>query len=217
MKHDSAVAILLLAFCTFLLSCGGPETPSVRYSFDFSTGAQGWIGGSAEYPVDYEPNMDIHTEIRNLPYPLDQKRTAYYLGGWNFSDDLYVYVKKHITDLKPNRSYQLTFTVTFATQDGEVGVAMGIQTGATRTEPNRIVVQRNDQAYYVMNVDKGVSIGNSTKSTPGWQLKTLRSASPLTMQTDSSGSIWLLVGADSNWESLSRIYITNIEVQAREN
>jgi hypothetical protein len=164
--------------------------------------------------------MEIDTEIRYLPYPLDQTRIAFYIGGRNDSDDLYLFLKRHVTGLKPNQSYAFTYTVTFGTHDGDVGVIMGVQGGATPTEPNRIVEQRSGYPYYVMNVSKGVPVGISTKphpDSPDWELKTVKSTTPWNAESDANGAIWLLVGADSNWESWSELYITRIKVEAREN
>jgi hypothetical protein len=77
------------------------------------------------------------------------------LSGYNLSKDLFMYVKKRITGLRPNTDYTITFQVELASDlntasSGGSG-SVSLKAGATQSEPKSVI----EAGYYVMNIDKG--------------------------------------------------------------
>jgi hypothetical protein len=229
----------LLAFISIFLicisSCGAkrssmPATPQI-VQVDFSGGSQNWVAGFADYPAGQETFFQLASGIQPLPTPLDQTKTGFFISGINHSDDLFMFLKAKVTGLKPNTVYQASFHVEFATSapqgcpgvGGPPGEGVIVKAGASVAEP--LAVLQSD-GFLRMNVDKGqqalggkdaIVIGNVANSStdcanPVFQTKALDSASAFSVQTDSTGSLWLLVGTDSGFEGTTSLYYRLVKV-----
>lgn len=223
------VWVMLLAL---LMGCsdddeqGGNE--ELSYSYDFSSGAEGWTADFADYPAGEEEAYELEFAHTALPDPLDNSQNALMLSGQNFSDDLFMFVKKELTGLMPNQEYELTFEVEFASNEsqgqsgigGSPGESVYIKVGAATEEPEK---QEDEEGWYRLDIDKGnqaeggenmVVIGNFANDTDEniYTLKTLSNPNPVSATTGSDGSLWLLVGTDSGFEGKTTIYINRIKV-----
>lgn len=200
-----------------------------QYNFEFSSGQEGWIGGFADYPVVTEADFELETIHSVLPLPLDQTKRAIKQSGNNHSDDLFMFVKKKITNLAPNQNYKITFNLEIATNasDGSVGVggspgsSVFVKVGATQIEPN---VKIDNSNYYRMNIDKSdqgasgtdmIVIGDLSNGLTEYiyNLKTLTNTTPFEAKSNSNGELWIIVGTDSGYESTSTVYYSKIAVQ----
>ncbi len=134
----------------------------------------------------------------------------------------------------PHTTYRVAFQVDLASNapTGTVGVggspgdSVYVKVGVSLAEPNAIV---GDDNYWYMNIDKGnqassgedaITIGTIGVELPGvgggpiYKMKSLDNlAEPLLITTDDQGHVWLLVGVDSGFEALTRIYLTDIAVE----
>lgn len=196
---------------------------------DFSTGQHGWTAGFADYPVADEAIYNLQSDYRTLPAPLDTSQRALFISGVNRSDDLFMYWKGQIVGLSPGTRYRASFEVEFATNvpsgcvgvGGSPGESVWIKAGATDIEPESVLVD----GFYLMNIDKGnqstsgenaVVLGDIATSQPcgggepQWELKQLVGTETLTFTADSDGRVWLLVGSDSGFESITSLYYTRI-------
>jgi hypothetical protein len=226
-----------IAICLICMaSCGGtkqssvPATPQV-VQVDFSAGAQNWVAGFADYPAGQETFFQLASGVQPLPTPLDQTKTGFFISGINHSDDLFMFLKAKVTGLKPNTVYQASFHVEFATSapqncigvGGPPGEGVFVKAGASVAEPQGVL---QSDGFLRMNVDKGqqavggkdaIVIGNVANSStdclnPVFQTKALDSASAFSVQTDSTGSLWLLVGTDSGFEGTTSLYYRLMKV-----
>ncbi len=215
----------------FFAACNtGDDTGKepVELTFDFSGGAAGWTGDFADYPVGEAESYELDYKISTLPAPLDENEAAFVLTGTNMSDDLFMFMKKRITGLEPNTTYNADFTVEFASDvpDGTPGIggspgeSVFIKAGATQVEP---VPVEDDMDYYRMNIDKGnqsqggsdmVVIGDFSNDTDEevYVLKNVSTETPLTVTTSQNGELWLIVGSDSGFEGNTTIYYNFIGV-----
>jgi len=208
---------------------------SIYYESDFSVDADGWAGGFADYPLDVLPeDWQMEYEYEPLPASLNVDANGLMLQGSNHSDDLFMYAKRPFSGLCPNTTYQVKFDVTLASNaaTGTVGVggspgdSVYVKAGASVVEPNAVVVAGDD--HWRMNIDKGnqassgrdaVTIGTIGVELPGlgggplYKFKTLENSLPLFVTTDDQGTVWLLVGTDSGFEALTRVYFTDIAVK----
>ena len=208
---------------------------SVHYQSDFSVDEDGWAGGFADYPLDVLPkdwNMEFGYEP--LPASLNVNANCLMLQGNNHSDDLFMYAKRPFSGLCPNTTYQVKFDVILASNaaTGTVGVggspgdSVYVKAGVSVVEPDAVVVEDDD--HWRMNIDKGnqassgedaITIGTIGVKLPGlgggplYKFKTLENSLPLFVTTDDHGTVWLLVGTDSGFEALTRVYFTDIAVE----
>ncbi len=158
-------------------------------------------------------------------------RLAQYMSGNNPSDDLFMFMKRKITGLQPNTTYQVTFVVEFASiyptnafgVGGPPGEGVTMKAGLTLIEPDTMIIMKGGP-YVVMNIDKG------NQSTPGVDMDTIGHVGvsdtttvytlktndnighPFTFKTDQTGEAWLIIGTDSGFEAETALYYSSIIV-----
>ena len=198
-----------------------------NFSFDFESDAEGWMVGFADLPVDYDQSIyELAHEHRPLPDGLEG--SGIYVQGHNRSDDLFMFLKRRVDGLRPNMAYTVSAYVDLATNvptalfgiGGSPGESVFVKAGASTVEP---VGEEDSSRYIRMNIDKGnqanggasmVVLGNVAHrevANREYRIKTLDNANlPLTVTTDNEGQVWLIVGTDSGFEGLSRLYYARI-------
>ena len=215
----------------FLLSaCGGGDTvhtPQVATSF--STGLDGWKGGFADYTTETAPT-DVVWETRALPAPLTGN--AYYTGGTNRSDDLFIYSTKKISGYQASKNYKLSFEIEIATNQssgcfgvgGSPGESVYVVAGAAPTEAKTVLIA----GQYRVNLERGNQatpgpasqvLGNVANSVQNcgpqvYQSKVLASTAPLTVKSDANGDIWMFFGIDSGFEAKSAVFYKSFKAKA---
>ena len=224
----------------FLFSCSlsDEEAPSISVfsaSFDFDQSPDGWEADFADLPsyLDDTSFYELRFEHTDLPSNLGARKSLM-LSGNNHSDDLFMFLKRRITGLIPNTSYNLVFEVELASNAPENSVGAGgspgnsvfLKAGASEIEPKKIV----ESDRYVLNIDKG------NQSTSGYNAIVLGDISVPAASTDyvlisrsnassshsdhqrffaqsnGDGEIWLIVGTDSGFEGVTTVYYTKINV-----
>jgi hypothetical protein len=237
MKLCSSRSILgLLIF--FVAACGIEDEPGgfriISYTFDFNTSKHDWIPGFAEFPSGPDDSTFYELQFAHTALPDSHKR-ALMLSGNNHSDDLFMYVKKKITNLDPNTPYTLTFEVEMESDAQKASVGAGgspgqsvyVKVGASKNEPKTLI----DDDYYIVNIDKGdqsqsgadmIVIGDISipSDSSGYVAIKRTNAplnnnsynSPIVATTNSDGEMWLIVGTDSGYEGITTLYYTNINI-----
>lgn len=225
--------LLVPFFIIVLFSCRDPEVdPPERtvHEWIFDEDAQGWEGDFADYPVGVEEFYELEYSHTRLPAPLDTTRGALMLSGSNRSDDLFMYIKRRITNLLPETVYHITFHVEFASNvaDGMAGIggspgeSVYVKAGAAAGEPDRII---DDMDYYRMNIDIGnqsqdgsdmVVIGDFSNNTDQ-EVYTIKAVAndnqAFSVLSSDTGELWIIVGTDSGFEGTTTIYYSNIRVE----
>ena len=228
----------LIIFSTLILAlagCGNNDQTNVveptEYIYNFQEDSEDWTAGFADYPN--EPNVEDFYELEfshsMLPSPLRITDGALKQAGNNHSDDLFMFVKKKITELVPFRTYNVSMEIEFASNapNGSVGVggspaeAVYIKAGASTSEPLKVL--DNSDNYYRMNIDKGNQaqdganmkligdFANGTESS-AYNLVTLKTMISISVESNANGEIWLVVGTDSGFEGKTTIYYNKIKV-----
>lgn len=198
------------------------------FNFDFSDGFQGWSGDFADYPAADSLMYQLTFSRGRLPQPLDTNRFALRISGKNHSDDLFMFIRKKISGLPPNTSYQLRFDVELASQaptnavgvGGAPGEGVTLKAGATLFEPARV----NSNGFWLMNLDKAnQSIPGADMDTMGhvgvsdttsvFTLISRSNASHLfSINSGPDGSVWICIGTDSGFESTTTLYYSRISL-----
>ena len=211
---------------------GSDESPElgsdpVEFDFSFDTDAEGWVVDFADLPEDYDQSIfELDGGHRALPNGLDG--AGIFVQGHNRSDDLFMYLKRRVDGLTSAASYAVSATVDLATNAALASVGIGgspgssvfVKAGASTAEPE---AAPDRTRHLRMNIDKGnQSRGGSQMAVLGtvghpdivgneYRLKTLDNMeSPVDVKADDSGSAWLIVGTDSGFEGLTRLYYDRI-------
>ena len=225
---------LLVALALSLSACGSPTAPGAMVvTLDFSSGAQGFVAGFADYPPANESIFFLQSGHLPLPPATGASGGGLFISGINRSDDLFMYYKGRITGLVPNTRYGAGFVLEVATNAptgcGGVGGAPGesvyLKAGIMVVEPAGVLAS---DGHLRMNIDKGnqanggvdaVILGNVANSqpcgedTPRYELKTVSSGNQEVVATaDAQGRLWLLFGSDSGFESLTALWYTQVSV-----
>ena len=205
----------------------GPGSDPVEFDFSFETDADGWVVAFADLPKDYDQSIyELDGGHQALPDGLGG--AGIYVQGHNRSDDLFMYLKRRVDGLTPAASYTVSATVELATNAALASVGIGgspgssvyVKAGASTAEPD---AAPDRIGHLRMNIDKGnQSRGGSQMVVLGtvghpdilgdeFRLKTLDNMdSPAVVEADDSGSAWLIVGTDSGFEGLTRLYYNRI-------
>lgn len=206
----------------------GAAAEAISVSDDFTQGDQGWEAGFADLPEDPGATYELDSGLRPLPDELGVDGTGYLLQSHNRSDDVFMFLKKHLgaeDGIVANQAYEVRFTITFASDAPSGGVGIGgapgesvyLKAGAGPVEP-RAVPQSDGTVR--MNVDKGnQAIGGPAASVAGNIANGQEPVSPgpqpyvsvtrehthtLPARADAEGNLWLLVGTDSGcWKAMS--------------
>lgn len=218
-----------------LINRGAPAE-TISASFDFSESDQGWESGFADLPRDPDEIYELESGLRDLPAELGVDGTGYLLQSHNRSDDVFMYLKRHLgaeDGVLPNQAYQVRFTITFASNapTGAVGIggapgeSVTLKAGAGPVEPEAVP---QDDGNTRMNVDKGnQAVGGPAASVVGdiangeepvdggdqpYVSMTVEHTHTVSARADAEGNLWLLVGTDSGFEGLTALYYQKIDV-----
>ncbi|MGW8393686.1 hypothetical protein [Pseudoduganella sp. HUAS MS19] len=224
-----------VAMLSVLAACGGgnetdkgPRQVSAAVDFD-RDGITGWTGSSSDYTPETAPT-NVVFEQRTLPAPLTGK--GYLLGGTNRSDDLFLFVKKQFVGLEKNTTYNINFSLKFASnaQSGCMGVggapgeAVWVHAGATATEPKAVTVNNEIR----MNIDRGnqagggkdvqvigdIANGQACGTAVSYASKTVKSDKAQRVTTDANGAVWIILGIDSGFEAYSQVFLQSVQLDA---
>ena len=235
-KKFKLVMLILLSFA--LAGCATSYDTEYQFEFDFENDEQDWVTGFADLPTDYDPLIyELDSGWGALPSGLEGN--AIYLNGHNRSDDLFMYLMVQVEGLRPDTNYQVHFSIDLAsnTPEGMMGIggspgeSVYVKAGAVDFEPE--VIEAAD-GWLRMNIDKGnqasegedmINLGTlanpnidlDTFTGEEYALMTLTSEDRLfEVISDGNGIVWLIVGTDSGFEGLTRVYYDKISIQMNE-
>lgn len=211
------------------------NTPaSLDFNYQFTKDTEGWKGGFADMPTDYNKEIYELDYARNL-IPV-QNNTSNYglkLSGHNRSDDLFMFLSKGIEGFKPNTSYNVNLKFAMYTEAGGGSIGIGgspaesnfLKAGILPSEPLSVPTSSSGEEYYRMNVDIGSQgtggkdvkvIGNAAKpdvDKEGYQRVDFDYNAKVT--ANAKGQIFILIGSDSGFEGLTALYFDDIKVSAK--
>lgn len=205
-----------------------PKSGYVELHYVFEKNANDWTSGFADYPKNDESDYELQFEYTKLPTPLDTTKGALKLSGNNQSSDLFMYVKRKVVGLEPNKEYIIGFNVNFASNIADTTVGAGvsagenvyIKAGVSNIEPDKVL---QEDGMYRMNV----AIGNQSQAGSNTQVlgdfsndtainqythKILSSVTGMKATSNAEGELWFLVGTDSGFEGITTIYLDRISI-----
>ena len=224
---QGVLGVLVLVFAA---SCSHDQEVKVySVSYFFNDSISGWTGDFADYPVD-SAGYHLHFDLDTLPYKInsDSSKKALRISGINKGDGLFMFIKKEVTGLRPNTTYELLFNVRIAS-NAPTGIVAGkspgdsvlIKVGGTTAEPQKILV---DDIYRI-NLDKGaesvdggdmIIVGRTGVATTTTDYAVIVRNNNLTrgvfVRTNERGELWVIVGTDSLYKGETTLYYTQVDV-----
>jgi hypothetical protein len=223
---------LVVLFAVAVVSClPEQEVKIYSVSYFFKDSLSGWQGDFSDYPVD-TAGYRLRAELDTLPYNLnaDSTKKAIQLSGIDSAGDLFMFIKRKVSGLRKNTTYEILFNVRLASNapTGEVdgggvpGENVYLKVGASTIEPEKEIVEDS----YQLNIDKGnqsedgenmIFIGNiavavTTPQKYALIVKNNNSLNGIYATTNDAGELWLIVGTDSDFEGQTTLYYTQIDV-----
>jgi hypothetical protein len=238
MEFKKFIMVMLILLSLALAGCATSYDTEYQFDYDFEENEQDWVTGFADLPADYDPLIyELDSGWGELPSGLEGN--AIYLSGHNRSDDLFMYLKRQVEDLKPNTTYQVEFSIDLAsnTPEGLMGIggspgeSVYVKAGATTEEPEVIT---DDNGWLRMNIDKGnqasegedmINLGTianpnidlDTFTGEEYALMTLTSEGrAFEVLSDDQGQVWLIAGTDSGFEGPTKVYYDRISISVVE-
>ena len=216
----------ILGLLVFLTRCNDGEQAITVFtiSFPFNDSFQGWVGDFADYPETNSIAYELYVGHDLLPENLNTngETRGLHISGKGNNRDLFMFMKRKISGLRPNATYELLFSVKLASNmpTGGIGESIHLKAGASILEPRKEL----QAGVYRMNIDKGelaeggedmITIGNvGVSSTTQFLMitRTNSSKNSFTITADESGEIWLVVGTDSGYDGTTSLYYTQVDV-----
>ena len=238
MRHITQILLSLIVLPVFLTSCSAGYEQAYQFSYTFDQDQQDWTAGFADLPADHDPDAyALDFGWGELPSGL--QGSAIYLSGNNHSDDLFMFIQKQITGLKPGTTYQVGFDIELAsnTPGGLVGIGgspgenVYVKAGAVDVEPEIVT---DDIDWLRMSIDKGNQASEGTEminlgtiANPNIDLETFTGEEyaimnlnnqerPFQVTSDEDGSIWVIIGSDSGFEGATTVYYDSIDINLTE-
>jgi len=220
------------------VEAGLSAAPSIRVTFDFRKGSLGWEADFSDYSIAQE-DMQFESGLRRLPAELNTDATGFYIHGNNRHHDLFMFLKRRLglsDGIRKKQAYVVTFRLVVASNisgscidiHGASGENVYLKVGASSTMP--VAIPKN--GTYRMNVEKGEhGTGGKDASLVGSLANGLRCKDfssrshepyvslerlhrhPFPVRASHTGELWLLVGNDSEFESLTGPYYQQIDVE----
>lgn len=202
------------------------------HTFDFSQSQGDWQVDFTDFPANADDSTDYELESAYIDRPahLGANMKSIMISGHNHSDDLFMFMKRKVTGLSPNTDYAIVFEVELASNapkgavgiGGSPGESVYLKAGAIGIEPKRMI----DNSQYVLNLDKGnqatpgettvilgdIAVAYDTKDYALITRTNSGNRSPFVAKSNSKGELWLLVGTDSGFEGVTRVYYTQVNV-----
>lgn len=218
-------------------SSGGRDEV-VRAHFDFAAGDQGWKALFSDFAPDMTGSMELEAGVRPLPPELGFPGTGFYLQSMNRSDDVFMLLYRHLgvrDGVKPRAEYTVRFRITMASDapagctgaGGAPAEAVTLKAGAANHEPMVVIDSGSGGPMYQVTVDKGnQTVGGREMSVAGdiangadpsqcgagrFRTFTRTHVHPTPVTATAAGDLWLLVGTDSGYEGLTRLYYERID------
>lgn len=230
---------LLLTMASLLAGCemAGNSNSPIVFEDDFRESESSWKPFFTDYNVGWEEKMELESEYRALPEPLNINENAHFISAINNSDDVKMLLRKQVDGLEPNTTYRIGFTIRFATNvpsgcagiGGPPGEAVKVIADASAIRPEPIIGGAEND-YYQLNIQHlnepsewyqhaimgDIANSRECEDESEYEIKEVSSGpGHSTVTTDENGQAWLLFGTRSGFEGQTDLYYTYFRTEFR--
>ena len=238
-RKSFRIFFLLLTFPFVFITPIFAQNNAIEIEYNFKSGSSGWTADFADYPPNIGTGYDLAAGIRLMPRKLTHvPKRGFYIQGHNRSADLFMFLKRRLTvadGIVAGQTYRIEYIIRLASNapsgcagiGGSPGESVFLKAGASSVEP-LAVLQSN--IYLRMNVDKGNQSTSGTaasvagniangisceQAAPSYPFALIERSHQHTtnVTANANGELWLLVGTDSGFEGLTRLYYQSIHVK----
>lgn len=237
-RRNMQKAILIGLVSCILSACAFSDAADdsfyiMSYTADFSQSLDQWEADFADYPTgkDDSARFELTAGVNALPLSLaNSKQSSLMVSGYNYNEDLFMFIKRKVDGLLPETQYTIVFDVQLASNipvaspvsDDTPGERIYLKVGAVDKNPKKVV--QGDT--YRMNIDKGnqaqggsdmIVIGNVgvTAGAENYTLITRSNSTtnaPIVARTNANGELWLVIGTDSGYRGTTTLFYTRVDV-----
>ncbi|HEX8733735.1 MAG TPA: hypothetical protein VF721_00295 [Pyrinomonadaceae bacterium] len=237
LKKGFRACIFLIA--VFIATHSAAAAQVIEIEYDFRAALHGWTTGFADYPPNTGTGYELDSGLRFMPRKVTfVPRRGLYIQGNNHSDDLFMFLKRRLAaaeGIVAGQAYRVEYVIKFASNaasgcagaGGAPGEGVTLKAGASPIEPLAIL---QSNGWLRMNVDKGNQVVGGTAASAAGNIANgipCQVASPTypfalvqrshqhttNVAASPNGELWLLVGTDSGFEGMTRLYYQSIRVK----
>jgi hypothetical protein len=196
---------------------------------EFEKGSEGWLGDYALYNLADTTKIAFLMERDSLPAVIDSTRWSLRMEGNNVGDSIFLFLKKKIGGLNPDRTYNVSFDIDVATnypdQPNGSGKTIKLKAGASAKEPVKVI---SDKFYNNVSIKKGLwdrdgaemsILGDFANTSARAVYELVRRTSDdknITVKPAPDGTIWICVGEDTRYKGKTVFYYDKIKVTLTE-
>lgn len=224
-------SLLTLGMMAGCAPAAGMSREPGTVKFDFEDSDAGFSPVYADYPADEDAESFYEFKHEYGAVPIDGAGSGIFISGNNHSSDLFMGYVKPLDGFAPETPYHFSVSFKLATDvegglvgaGGSPGESVAVKCGITRIRPESLPVESGGMTYYRLNIDAGQQansgkdmsvVGDMAKTEnnrPGeYEFKEFQAEFDVT--ADDAGQVYLIIGTDSGFESVTSYYLDDITV-----
>ncbi len=220
------------------ISCNVDEDrpePSLYTVNTFENDAEGWEALFADYPQGLEDSLKLSFDYGSFfPSELIGDVKAIIQTGYAANSDLFMFIKKQISGLEPEKQYAVVFNIELYAQlnqeyEGDIeqeNKGSFLKSGVFTDEPGVILADGTGETpdtlvpdFQIGEANEAgldmINVGKLEYTIPGATPVINFGSSvenPVNVMSDADGKVWLVLGVDTNIPVYMSIYYSNITV-----
>jgi len=194
---------------------------------EFDTGLEGWRGDYALYNKADTTKIGFRMERDSLPAIIDSTRWSLRLEATNAGDSIFLFLKKKMTGLNPDKTYTIDFDIDVASNFPDLpngsGKNINIKAGASATEPVKL-----GNTYLTPSIKKGLwdkdgaemaiigDVVNKASRAVYEIINRKNDSKTIAVKPDANGTIWICIGEDTRYDGKTVLYYDRIKIVCTE-
>ncbi|MBD5080654.1 MAG: hypothetical protein HDT44_02695 [Ruminococcaceae bacterium] len=199
--------------------------------FDFEDGDCGFVPIFSDYPNSEDVEEFYEMKHEHGEIPISGAGKGLFISGNNHSDDLFMGYFKKIDGLVGGQKYEFSIKFKIATNvpggmfgvGGSPGDSVYVKSGITNVKPENSV---DDNGHFRLNIDGGHqgeggkdmsvvgTIAKQDEMNPdGYDFNVYELT--VSAAADENGEVYLIIGTDSGFESITSYYIDDVELSRK--
>ena len=240
MKYFKWLSFSFLIFLLISCSLDSMKPPTILVSqFTFAQDVEGWQSSYANYAPSIKDSFKFSFEYGKFVISTGDTLRAMVQSAFNYNSKLFMYVKRQIGGLTPNKTYSILFSLQLYSQlkepyDGDLDTysyGSYLKVGTFKNEPvNDTIADSSVPGGYTIVPGFDPCIGASDGADMIYigkieqtgvnqnpvLLVTPNTISEVLETADNNGKIWVVIGVNTNVPIYQSIYFSGVGLQFEE-